>query len=330
MPSPVLEVVDLHKVYERPRKAPGLRATLRAFARPEREHVAALRGISFTLGPGEILGFIGPNGAGKTTTLKILAGVLFPTSGHVQAFGHVPWRREHAFLRHISFVMSGRGFLEEIAWDLSVSDGLGFMKDLYHLGSAEFRTSLDELSAMLDLSSLLDAPLRQLSHGQRARAELAAALIWRPRLLLLDEPTLGLDVISQQALRQFIRAYVRRHQASCVVTSHYMRDIEEMADRVVLIEQGRLADEGSLAEVLSRLAAFRLIRVEFEREPDRKGLESLGRVVERAGLRVALEVPRGEARQVAQSLLAEWPVRDLTIEEPGLERALRAHLGGER
>lgn len=303
MSPTVLEVIDLHKVYERPRKAPGLRAALRAFARPEKERVHALRGISFALGPGEILGYIGPNGAGKTTTLKILAGVLYPSTGQVSVLGHVPWRREPAFLRRISLVMSGRGFLEDVAWDLSVSDGLGFMKDLYRLNPSEYRDALDEITEMLDIRPLLDAPLRQLSHGQRIRAELAAALVWRPRLLLLDEPTLGLDVVSQQALRDFVRAYVARFNASCVVTSHYMRDIEELADRLVLIEDGCLADEGSLSEVLNRLAGFRLLRVEFEQEPADSDPESLGRVVEHSALKATIEVEHREAREAARKLL---------------------------
>ena len=329
-PVPVVEVRSLWKVYRRSRKAAGLRGSLRALLKREVDHVEALRGISFTVREGEILGYIGPNGAGKTTTLKILAGVLYPTRGDVRVLGFVPWHRERAFLKQISFVLSGRGFLEEITWDLSVLDGLRFVKELYGLRERNFRHTLDELVEFLQLEELLFVPLRQLSHGQRARVELAAALLWKPRLLLLDEPTLGLDVLSQKALRDFIKAYVCRHGASCVITSHYMRDIEELADRLLLIDQGRLLLEGPPEVIVEKLSGFRRIRVTFEGKPSMHELKALaqGIVVENRGLEVCLEVPKDRAKRVAQELLARWPVLDLTIEEPGLEEALQRYFSG--
>lgn len=324
-PQKVVEVKGLWKIYERPRKAAGLRGALQAFVRRQIDKVEALKGISFEVYEGEILGYIGPNGAGKTTTLKILAGVVHPTSGEVRVLGFVPWYRERAFLKQISFVMGSRGFLEEIGWDLSVLDSLNFIKELYGLSDLEYRQALKELTELLQLQALLNVPLRQLSHGQRARAELAAALLWRPKLLLLDEPTLGLDIITQKALRDFIKRYIHQHRAACIVTSHYMRDIEDLADRIILISQGELITAGSLTDIVERLSDRGLIRVEFEREPALDELAILGHVVENSGLQVTLEIPHARVKQVAQTLLERWLVRDLTIEEPSLEEILQRH-----
>jgi len=318
-----IEVEDLKKTYMRPRLGPGLRGTLASFVRREVEVVEALRGITFRVREGEILGYVGPNGAGKTTTLKILAGVIHPTGGRATVLGFVPWKRQRAFLKQISFVMSGRGFLEEVAWDLSVLDGFHFVKELYNLRTPKYRQALEELVGLLGLEELLNVPLRQLSHGQRAKVELAASLLWRPKVLFLDEPTLGLDILTQKALREFIKAYVKKHGATCIVTSHYMRDIEELADRLILLDQGRIVAEGTPAEIVEKLSHYKLIQVEFEKEVKDEELAQLGRVKENRGLRATLEVPRAQAKQVAQSLLERWAVRDLTIEEPSLEEVLQ-------
>jgi ABC-2 type transport system ATP-binding protein len=322
----VAVVSHLTKHYRRPAKSPGLAGSLSAFVHPRWQQICALEDVSFTLSEGEVVGYVGPNGAGKTTTLKLMAGVLYPSAGEVSVLGYTPHRRQRPFLRQISFVMSGRGLLEEVAWDLSIVDGLDFVRHLYGLSAAEYRRSRDELVAMLGIADLLAAPLRQLSHGQRARAELAAALLWRPRLLLLDEPTLGLDLVSQQALRQFVCAYVKGNGAACIVTSHNMRDIESMADRLLLVEQGHLADSGSLAEVIARLSRYRLLKADLDGEPGPGALEALGRVLSRDGSQVTLEVERQQATAAAQALLGTGRVRDLTIEEPDLETVLLRHL----
>jgi ABC-2 type transport system ATP-binding protein len=325
----VVDVDNLWKFYERPRKSEGVGGALRAFIHRQTEKVEALQGISFTLAQGETLGYIGPNGAGKTTTLKILAGALYPSRGQVSVLGFTPLKRERAFLRQISFVMSGRGFLEEVAWDLSVLDGVNFLKEIYGLSAAQYRRSLDEITALLQLQPLLSVPLRQLSHGQRARAELAGALLWQPRLLLLDEPTLGLDILSQQALRDFVKSYVRRTDAACVVTSHYTRDIEELADRICLVNRGQLVMEGPLSEIVLRLADTRVIRATFEQVVGLELLAPLGEVLAHDAGQVTLRVPHRQAKPVAQALFARFPVSDLTIEEPDLEDALRRYFSHE-
>jgi ABC-2 type transport system ATP-binding protein len=325
----VVDVDNLWKLYERPRKSEGVGGALRGFIHRQTEKVEALKGISFTLDEGETLGYIGPNGAGKTTTLKLLAGALYPSRGRLSVLGFTPIKRERAFLRQISFVMSGRGFLEEVAWDLSVLDGYHFLKEVYGLPKAQYQHDLEEITALLQIQSLLNVPLRQLSHGQRARAELASALLWRPRLLLLDEPTLGLDLLSQQALRDFVKGYVRRTGAACVVTSHYTRDIEALADRICLVNHGQLVLQGSLGDVMAQLADTRLIRVTFEQVVPEASLFSLGEVVAQDAAQVTLRVPHRQAKPVAQALFARFSVSDLTIEEPDLEEALRGYFAHE-
>jgi ABC-2 type transport system ATP-binding protein len=325
MSDPYISIEGVKKVYERPRKAAGLGAALRAFVRPEVERVTALQGVSFTVAEGETLAYIGPNGAGKTTTLKILAGVLHPSEGQVRVLGFVPLRRERAFLRQISFVMSGSGFLSEVAWDLGVGDALRFVGELYGLSQAQYASMLDELVEVLQVRDLLQAPLRQLSHGQRARAELAGALLWQPRVVLLDEPTLGLDLMSQKALRDFLRAYVRRHGACCIITSHYMRDVEELADRLILVDRGQVAAAGSPAEIVQRLSGYKVIQVEFDSMPALDDLAALGRVSGHSDLQATLEVPHAQVTAAAQALLARWPVHDLTIKELSLEEALQRY-----
>ena len=322
MKHPVVDVHGLCRTYERPKKEPGLRGTLRAFVRPQVECVEALRGISFEVAEGEILGCIGPNGAGKTTTLKILAGVLFPNGGEARVLGFMPFRRERAFLQRISFVMSGSGFLAQTTWDLSVLDGFQLIREVYGLNHPEYSKSLEELVGLFELEELVGVPLRQLSHGQRQRVELAGALLWRPRLLLLDEPTLGLDIISQRAIRDFVKAYVRRSGAACIVTSHNMRDIEEMADRLILIDHGELIVEGPPSDISKRLSDYKFVRVEFAREPISGELATLGEVVSDSALQATLRVRHDRVKSVAQALLARWPVRDMSIREQSLEEAL--------
>jgi len=321
----VVYVKDLRKVYRRALGAAGLSGAAKGLFKRQVEEVTALKGISFEVQEGEILGYIGPNGAGKTTTLKILAGVLFPTAGEVRVLGYVPWRRQRAFLKGISFVMSGRGLLEEITWDLPVLDGFLLIKDLYGLSDREFQSALGELVDLFELSELLKAPLRQLSHGQRARVELAAALLWRPRLLLLDEPTLGLDLMSQAALRGFVREYVKRTGAACIVTSHYTRDIEDLADRVLLLDHGEFVAEGSPQELVRKLSGMRRLRVAFEREVAAEELEALGEVVELDGAQAVFRVSAGQAKELVQALFARFPIHDFTLEEPDLEEALRIY-----
>lgn len=325
---PAVEVRDLRKVYVRPKKALGLRGALRHLVHPEIERIEALKRVSFTVEQGEILGYVGPNGAGKTTTLKILCGVIQPTHGEVTVLGFQPNRRARAFLKQIAFVMSGRGFLEEIAWDLSVADGLRFVQSLYKVPVCQARKMEDELVNLLELRDLLSVRLRQLSHGQRARVELAATLLWQPRVLFLDELTLGLDVVAQDAIRRFVRRYVQTHGATCIFTSHYTRDIEELADRAILIDQGTIVAEGSPRVLARQLATHRIIRVALNGAADLSKLRRLPGVMDAAeedhGV-VRLKVYPDHAKSIVQGLVSQWDVRDLSVEESSLEQGLREY-----
>jgi ABC-2 type transport system ATP-binding protein len=323
--SVVVVVKNLGKVYTRARRRSGFLGSLSAFVQREIENVHALKGISFTLEEGEILGFVGPNGAGKTTTLKILAGVLYPTCGYIRVLGNIPQWREKGFLRQISFLMGSRGFLEEATWDLSVLDGLRFIKELYNVSESDFRSTLDELIELLQIRELLAVPLRQLSHGQRIRAELVASLLWHPKLLLLDEPTLGLDVVSQKALWDFIKAYVAKHGTSTILTSHYMRDVEELAGRLILIDNGIIVYDGSPSDIVKKFSVYKLVKVEFERAVPNVELECFGEVVKNSTLETVLRVPQEGVKGLIKGLLERFPVRDFSIEEPDLEKTLREY-----
>lgn len=327
----VVVVRDLTRVYRRAQKAPGLASALRSIVRRDVERIEALKGISLSVSEGEIVGVVGPNGAGKTTLLKIVAGVLHPTSGSVRVLNHIPQKRERDFLSAITFVMTGRGFLEEIAWDLCVLDGIRIVKELYRIPGREYENTLGELVEMLELGAFLRAPLRQLSHGQRLRAELAAALLWCPKLLLLDEPTLGLDIMTQSAVWTFIRMYARKHNATVIVTSHYMRDIEELADRLVLIQHGTVHYDGPLRSLPAVLSAERRVRVQFARQVSPDELVGFGgeAFASEDGY-FELRVPSQRVGEMVARLLASFPVLDLSVNEPPLEDLLREYFSGRQ
>ncbi len=317
----IVVVENLVRVFTRPRKAPGFKGLLRFYFRPEYERVEALRGISFQLEAGEILGYVGPNGAGKTTTLKILSGVLHPTRGRVEVLGFQPWRREDRFLRRIALVTGHSGFLQEMAWDLTPLDGFRLLKDLYGLSEAEYRRNLETLLEPLDLTGLLEVPIRRLSLGQRVRAELVASLLHRPEVLFLDEPTLGLDIVSQHRLRRFLRDYVQETGTAVILTSHYMRDVEELAHRLLVIHEGRILYEGTVESLADRLMPTRTLQVVFSEPVSTLALPEPLKPVDEFTARATL--PRAGVRRVVSELLSDFPVKDLTVEEPDLETVLR-------
>ncbi len=317
----VVVVNRLVRVFTRPRKAPGLRGLVRFYLRPEYERVEALRGVSFTLEAGEILGYVGPNGAGKTTTLKVLSGVLHPTRGHVEVLGFEPWRRQDRFLRQIALVTGHSGFLQEVAWDLTPMDGFRLLKDLYGLSEDEFRRNLEALLEPLDLTGLLEVPIRRLSLGQRVRAELVASLLHRPRVLFLDEPTLGLDIVSQHRLRDFLRTYVQETGTAVILTSHYMRDVEELAHRLLVLHQGRIVYEGPVETLAERLMPVRTVQVVFAEPAVHFHLPPGLSLVDELTARGTL--PRDQVQQIIAELLSRYPIQDLTVEEPDLETVLR-------
>ena len=258
---PVIRVDDLTKTFRVADKDPGFLATLRHFFKRRYRDVNAVRSASFEIEPGEVVGFLGPNGAGKTTTLKMLTGLIHPTSGSVEVAGHNPYKREHGFLRQVTLVM---GQKQQLLWDLPAMDSLRINAAVYGIPPAELGKRIDELSEMLALGDKLTQPVRKLSLGERMKAEFLAALLHRPKVLFLDEPTLGLDINAQAAVREFLRQYNEKHNATILLTSHYMADITALCKRVILIHEGRLMFDGPLQDLLKEMAPQREVTVEFE------------------------------------------------------------------
>ena len=310
----------LAKEYRVPEKEPGLGGAVRSLFDRKFRTTRAVQGIDLTVQEGELVGFLGVNGAGKTTTLKMLAGLLTPTSGEASVLGHVPWRREAAFQRRFSLVMGQR---TQLWWELPAQETFRLNQVIYGLSDADYARNLDELVELLDLRDCLSVPVKKLSLGQRMRAELAAALLHKPALLLLDEPTLGLDVIMQKKVREFIREYNRRNNATILLTSHNMTDVVELCPRVLVIERGRLLYDGSLTKLVERFAAHKVIEVVFSEPVSPERLAGLGRLAGRDGLRATLEVPRAEVSKRAAELLMRLPVADLTIDEPPIDDVVR-------
>jgi ABC-2 type transport system ATP-binding protein len=316
MPQPVsaIHVRDLRKTYTTSEREAGLLAAFRSVVRRRTRQVMAVDGISFDVAPGEIVGFLGPNGAGKTTTLKMLSGLLYPTAGEVRVLGHVPWRREKEYLRQITLVMGNR---QQLTWDIPVIDSFELNRAIYHIPDAQYRRTVDELTALLDLEPLLRKPVRSLSLGERMKCEVAAALLHTPRVLFLDEPTLGLDVTMQRRIRAFVAEYNRRHGATVLLTSHYMADVEALCRRVIVIHHGVLLFDGDLTSLVQRFSPHKTITVEVE-DPC-ADLSAYGEVVTAVDGQVTLRVPKAATPYVTARLLAELPVVDLTVEDPPIE-----------
>jgi ABC-2 type transport system ATP-binding protein len=317
---PSIEVRALTKEYRVPEKDPGLWGAVRSLVNRRFRTTRAVEGISLTIEEGELVGFLGANGAGKTTTLKMLSGLLTPTSGEAVVMGHVPWRREAAFQRRFSLVMGQR---TQLWWELPAQETFRLNQVIYGLDEKTYRASMGELVELLELEDCLSVPVKKLSLGQRMRAELAAALLHRPALLLLDEPTLGLDVVMQKKVREFISEYNRRSRATILLTSHNMDDVVELCPRVLIIERGRLLYDGPLNRLVERYAGHKVIRLSFERPVDRRDVETFGRVASWDELRAVIEVPRGEVSKRAAALLMKLPVADLTIDEPPIDDIVR-------
>ena len=309
----------LSKYYQVHHKTAGVQGSLRNLLRREYETVKAVDGISFDIAQGEVVGFLGPNGAGKTTTLKCLAGLLHPTAGAATVLGFVPHRRERAFLSQITLLMGQRN---QLFWDLPAMETFLVNRAMYSVPERAFRETLDELVALLGLEPLLTKQVRKLSLGERMKCEIAAALLHRPQVLFLDEPTLGLDVTAQAAIREFLHAYNRRQQVSVLLTSHYMADVTALARRVLVIDQGRLIYDGDLSALILRLAPYKLLRLTFNRPVDACDLAGLGAVEATDGLEVTLQVPRAESTAIAARALAGLPVSDIAIEEPPVEKII--------
>ncbi|MEO5575610.1 MAG: ATP-binding cassette domain-containing protein [Gaiellaceae bacterium] len=325
MAESAVKVDDLNKTFLVPEREPGLRAALQSLVRRQHREVRAVDEISFEVGQGEIVGFLGPNGAGKTTTLKMLSGLLYPTSGAAHVLGHVPSKRERDFLSRITLVMGNRNQLQ---WDLPALDSFELNRAIYRIPRPQFLQLRDELVELLDVGDLVRKPVRQLSLGERMKVEVVGSLLHRPRVLFLDEPTIGLDVTMQKRIRGFIAEYNRRYEATVLLTSHYMADVEALCKRVVVIHHGKLLFDGPLARLGDKFAAWKTIDVELQ--DGGADLSGYGEVVESDVGRVKLRVPRAETARVTARLLAERDVTDLTVEDPPIEDVIEMVFAQEK
>jgi ABC-2 type transport system ATP-binding protein len=323
----VIRARDLVKHFKVHKRPPGFAAAMKSLFHRKYEVVKAVDGVSFEIARGERVGFLGPNGAGKTTTLKVLAGLLHPTSGEVEVEGFVPHKRETKLLEAITLVM---GQKSQLIWDLPPSETYAMNRAVFDVPHAQFNQTLAELTELLDLAPLIDKPTRQLSLGERMKCELAAALLHRPTTLFLDEPTIGLDVAMQLAIRDFVRSYNQRHEATVLLTSHYMDDVVALCPRIIVIDQGKLIHDGDLRGLIKAMDPDKRVSFTVTNGVTDDDLAKLGSLLSRDGQRITLRVPEREIPAAVGHLLGPLRVADLAIEDPPLEEILRVMFGKQK
>ncbi len=325
----IISVKHLSKYYQVHQKEPGLGGSVKSLFNRKYYDVKAVDDVSFDIEEGELIGFIGPNGAGKTTTLKTLSGLLYPTKGEVSVMGYTPWKREPEFQKQFALVM---GQKNQLWWDLPAIESFILNREIYEVPKAKYDETLEELSTLLDVKNLLKVQVRKLSLGERMKMELIAALIHSPKVLFLDEPTIGLDVVAQKKMRDFIKAYNQKYKSTIILTSHYMDDVKELCKRVVIIDKGKKLFDGDLDDIIRKYADHKLLSVVLDKELSPKQLESLkklGGVKEYVFPKLVLMVPRENSNKVASKLLSTYPVADLNIEESSLEDIIREVFTGK-
>lgn len=319
MTSPQIRVQKLCKSYKVHEREAGAGASVISLFHRKYKQVKAVENVSFDIAPGEVVGFLGPNGAGKTTTLKMLAGLLHPTGGDAQVLGRTPWKRERELLRNISLVMGNRN---QLMWDIPAMDSYLVNRAIYEIPEKQFRETLDELIALLELEPLLKKPVRGLSLGERMKCELAAALLHRPSVLFLDEPTLGVDVTMQGRIRSFIAEHNQRHGATVLLTSHYMADVTALCKRIIVIHQGTLLYDGDLTALADKIAPFKRVRLDMESPAAAEQAEAYGDVIERQDCKITLRLKRDKTSEVVSRLLSDLPVVDMTVEDPPIDEVI--------
>ena len=314
---PAIHIRDLSKTYTIFEREAGIGAALRGLLRRRKREVLAVDHISFDVEPGEIVGFLGPNGAGKTTTLKMLSGLLYPSGGEISVLGHQPSRRENAYLNQIALVMGQRN---QLAWDIPAVDTYELFRAIYRIPPDVYRRTLDEMVDLLEIGDLIRKPVRNLSLGERMKCEIAGALLHQPKVLFLDEPTLGLDVVAQRRIRSFMHEYNRRHNATIMLTSHYMADVEALAQRVVVIHHGKMLYDGLLSDLVERFALHKTLVVRAD--TDLGDLSAYGQVVQQQAGEITLRVPKHAIAAVTGQLLAALPISDLSIIDPPVDELI--------
>ena len=318
---PIITAEGLSKNYRVFQKRDGLWGALRGLYKREHRIVRAVENVSFSIEPGEMVAFLGPNGAGKTTTLKMLAGLIYPTSGAARVLDFVPWERADSFRRMFSLVM---GQKNQLWWDLPAADSFQLHREIYSLPTADFNRTLAELTELLGVEKLTRQAIRELSLGERMKMELIASLLHQPRLLLLDEPTIGLDVVAQVAIQKCLREYHAKRGVTVLLTSHYMRDVEALCSRVLVINHGRLVYDGDLAGIVDRFGSAKLVKLEFNdgQIPDRGELERFGEVSNQEGPLAFLKIDRARVAEALGAILDRFDVADVSVQDPPLEEVI--------
>ncbi|MCG3203583.1 MAG: Vitamin B12 import ATP-binding protein BtuD [Elusimicrobia bacterium] len=320
MTAPLIEVKNLAKTYHVSERAEGFWGSVKGLFKRRVRPVEAVKSVSFSIQPGELVAFLGPNGAGKTTTLKMLSGLLYPTGGEIRVLGHVPFDKKNDFLNRFSFVMGQR---HQLWWELPAVDTFRLNAAVFSLSSQAFKNRLKELDDLLDLDPLWNTPVKKLSLGQRMKMELACSLIHNPELLLLDEPTIGLDVVMQKTLRDFIERVNREKGTTVLLTSHNMEDIETLCRRVIVIHHGILLFDGELTDLVNRFVPAKFVSADLLNDPKGINFASFGRVMNVSGTRIQWEIPREDISRGVAAILKELPVKDLTVEEMPLDEVVR-------
>ena len=315
-----IEVRNLTKQYRVYQKSEGMWASVKGLFHREYKTVDAVRDVSFTIETGEMVAFLGPNGAGKTTTLKLLSGLIFPTSGTATALGYVPWERAYEYRRRFALVM---GQKNQRWWDLPAQESFRLHQEIYGIEESQFRRRMDELVSLLEVSQLIGRPVRELSLGERMRMELIASLLHSPDLLLLDEPTIGLDVVSQRKVQEFLKYYQSEHKITVLLTSHYMKDVEALCTRAVVINQGVIKHDGPLAEIVERFSKDKVIQLQIAGEsPSNAELERFGIVLENKAPRIKLKVERTRVPATLSALLERCQIEDISVQDRPLEEVI--------
>ena len=316
---PIIQIDNLVKSYRVYQKKEGLREALRGLWHRETKAVDAVRNISLRVEPGEFVAFLGPNGAGKTTTLKLLSGVIYPTSGNASVMGFVPWERSLEYRRRFALVM---GQKNQLWWDLPAQESFRLHQQIYRIDAESFKKTLDEMTSLLTVESHLGRPVRELSLGERMKMELIAALLHRPEVLFLDEPTIGLDVVAQHKIQQFLKYYQEERSITILLTSHYMKDIAALCKRVVVIAQGQIQYDGSLSGIVDSFSGDKIITLQLSEGTSPNGLERFGNLEKLALPRVSFRCPRSEVSKTLAQILSNYPVDDMSVEDPPLEETI--------
>jgi ABC-2 type transport system ATP-binding protein len=319
---PAIEVSGLTKAFRSYKKQPGFTGAVKGLFHRRYEQSLAVKEVSFTIEPGELVGFLGPNGAGKTTTLKMLSGLLYPTSGSARVLGFVPWERQDGYRRQFALLL---GQKNQLWWDLPAHESFELNARIYGIPRATLDRTVADMSALLGVTEKLDVSVRELSLGERAKMELIGALLHQPKVLFLDEPTIGLDVVSQKVVRQFLREHNAKFKTTILLTSHYMADIQELCERVIIIDHGEIFFDGRLAEVVDRFADSKLVTIQCDAATPWQvdPLTRFGEIVEQSPARVQLRVRRDRVIPVCKALLDELPVSDIDIQEVPIEEVIR-------